>query len=59
MQELLLHDPGKLLILGDFNAHWDHANTTEANEFKGILNSHDLQQHVTQGTHIKEHTLDW
>ena len=50
--KIISTDPGKLLIIGDFNIHRDNENPTEINEFIAILYSHNLQQHVTQGAHL-------
>ena len=48
---------GHLVVLGDFNIHWD-TNLNTAVKFKQALYSLNLTQHVTAPTHIKGHTLD-
>jgi hypothetical protein len=51
--------PGKVLIIGDFNIHWDDQNNAECKHFMDILDSFDLVQHVDFATHIGGHTLDF
>jgi hypothetical protein len=51
--------PGKLLITGDFNVHWDDDNNTEKIRFADLLSSFDLIQHVNVPTHASGHTLDF
>ena len=50
--------PGRLLIAGDFNFHVDDAQSRDAAKFSDLLESCDLQQHVTTATHVRGHTLD-
>jgi exonuclease III len=57
--ELVCTFPGKLLILGDFNLHWEDQSCSERNEFKQLLNDFDLHQYVNKATHISNHTLDY
>jgi hypothetical protein len=49
---------GFLLIVGDFNFHWE--KTTDANciKLKNMLDSSNLVQHVKDPTHIRGHILD-
>ena len=49
---------GKLLITGDFNFHVDVATNTSASRFLDLLDTFDLQQHITEPTHKDGHTLD-
>ena len=49
---------GKLLVLGDFNVHWDNNNAPETKEIKTLLTSNNLKQHVTKSTHREGHILD-
>lgn len=49
---------GKLLVVGDFNIHWDNEADAERKMFTQLLQSFDLQQHVSDTTHIKGHTID-
>jgi hypothetical protein len=51
--------PGKLLITGDFNIHWDDDSNTENIQFQDLLSSFDLVQHVNVPTHASGHTLDF
>ena len=50
--------PGQLVILGDFNIHWDHDTDTEKKELHDLLESFGINQHVEGPTHTKGHTLD-
>lgn len=56
--ETLIISPGQLLITGDFNVHVDDENNTNAAAFIELLNTANLQQHVTMHTHMGLHTLD-
>ena len=49
---------GKLLVVGDFNLHMDRLSSHEAAQFKEVLFSLNLQQHVTTATHDHGHMLD-
>ena len=49
---------GKLLILGDFNVHWENLESNETIRFQSLLNDHNLQQLVNGPTHESGHTLD-
>ena len=49
---------GKLLVVGDFNLHMDSTSSQEATQFRELLFSLNLQQHVTTATHDHGHTLD-
>ncbi len=49
---------GKLLLLGDFNAHMDSSGDHEGSQLSALFESFDLAQHVTGPTHIDGHTLD-
>ena len=48
----------KLLIVGDFNFHFEDLDNSYANRFKEVLATFDLTQHVVGATHSKGHTLD-
>ena len=50
---------GKLIILGDFNFHYDKADHPDTKRLCESLSNHNLLQHVTQPTHRHGHTLDW
>jgi len=47
-----------LLILGDFNIHWDCQRNTDIKQLADILRSANLRQHVQERTHIHGHILD-
>ena len=53
-----LCDLTNLLVLGDFNYHFQDKNCKFAKEFAGILKSCNLVQHIRTATHIKGNTLD-
>ena len=50
---------GKLVILGDFNFHYDQQDNPDTKRLCLSLRNHNLTQHVTQPTHQRGHTLDW
>ena len=56
--ELLVSDPSRLLITGDFNFHVDDEQNWEAQAFMELISSFDLVQHVAGSTHERGHTLD-
>ena len=47
-----------LIVVGDYNIHVDVPNDTDALKFLDLLESLGLEQHVTEPTHIRGHTLD-
>ena len=47
-----------LIVVGDCNIHVDVPNDTDALKFLDLLESLGLEQHVTEPTHIRGHTLD-
>jgi hypothetical protein len=49
---------GRLLGTGDFNYHFDDALKTDASEFRKLMFSLNLNQHISEPTHINGHTLD-
>ena len=50
--EIVTTLPGKLLIAGDFNIHWEDPNYPEKREFEELLLTFDLQQHVSDSIPI-------
>ena len=57
--EIVTTLPGKLLIAGDFNIHWEDPNDPEKCEFEELLLTFGLQQHVSDSTHLSGHVLDF
>ena len=57
--EIVTTLPGKLLIAGDFNIHWEDPNDSEKREFEELLLTFGLQQHVSDSTHLSGHVLDF
>ena len=51
--------PGRLILLGDFNFHFDKPDHPDTKRLCASLSNHNLSQHVTQPTHRLGHTLDW
>ena len=51
------HD--RLVILGDFNLHFDNPKDTYVKRFISILDNHGLTQLVKEKTHKCGHILDW
>ena len=49
---------GQLIILGDFNIHWDADNDTEKRDLCNLLDTFGITLHVDGPTHTKGHTLD-
>ena len=58
LPETLTTASGHLLLNGDFNFHVDVNNDTDANNFKDLLESAGLAQHVKGPSHRSTHTLD-
>lgn len=56
---VLSASPSKLVIVGDFNIHWDNQSNADTKKFADIIKSHDLLQHVCESTHISGHILDY
>jgi hypothetical protein len=50
--------PGKLLLLGDFNIHYDCPGKSDVSHVADTLASSGLLQHVKGPTHKHGHTLD-
>ncbi|XP_064118178.1 uncharacterized protein LOC135223578 [Macrobrachium nipponense] len=49
----------KVIIMGDFNIHWENFILTKSVEMRHLLRDHGLHQHVTEETHEDNGTLDW
>ena len=45
MDEIVLL-PGKLLLVGDFNVHWNKPEKPDVKEYANTLSSANLQQHI-------------
>ena len=56
--ETVIAKPGHLLILGDFNFHYDNLLSPDRGKLSDLLESMNLVQHVTSPTHEKGHILD-
>ncbi|XP_046581851.1 uncharacterized protein LOC124289284 [Haliotis rubra] len=50
---------GNLLLMGDFNIHYESACKPEVKKCVKLLESHGLTQLVFEPTHRNGHTLDW
>ncbi len=48
---------GKLIIIGDFNIHFD-SNSSDCDQFKTLLDMYNLTQEIKSPTHVRGHTLD-
>ncbi len=48
-----------ILLLGDFNVHWDNPSDAVVKKFIKLLDSNDLIQHISVPMHRSGHTLDW
>ncbi|GFS19395.1 reverse transcriptase-like protein [Elysia marginata] len=49
----------RVIILGDFNIHFDSLTDTYSKSVKTLLHNNDLTNLVTTATHCKGHILDW
>ena len=49
----------KLLLVGDFNFHWNVPNDPDTIKLKDLLQTFNLTQFVTDPTHISGNTLDF
>lgn len=49
----------KVIIMGDFNIHWENFVLTKSVEMRHLLRDHGLHQHVNEETHEDNGTLDW
>ena len=47
-----------ILIVGDFNFHYEDPLNSDASRFRDILSIHSLCQHVSGSIHMDGHTLD-
>lgn len=56
LESVMSNEP--LVLLDDFNIHVDVPTDMDAIQFRDLLDSMGLQQHVKQPTHIHGHTLD-
>ena len=56
--ELTTTLPGRLVLLGDFNVHWDSVDDAECMQLSTLLDDHGLVQHVRSPTHQDGHILD-
>ncbi len=54
----LIANPCSFLLSGDFNFHMDVPDYRETIIFRDLLETSNLQQHVTSSTHTAGHTLD-
>ena len=50
--------PGELILLGDFNFHFENCNDPSTSQLLSILESRNFTQHVQEATHNKGHLLD-
>ena len=46
------------MVTGDFNFHFENLQSDEADEFRKPIFSLNLDQHITEPTHIHGHVLD-
>ncbi|XP_070212567.1 uncharacterized protein [Littorina saxatilis] len=51
--------PGSLLIVGDFNYHFDTPSHFYTSKVLDVLNMFDLCQSVSEPTHVRGHIVDW
>lgn len=58
LSSIVTDHPGEICVVGDFNLHMDNEMDPNCKQFRDILNSLDLHQHVQHPTHYKGHILD-
>ena len=58
LMETYLPITNHLLILGDFNIHYDKPSDPDTSKFMDLIKSMGLQQHVVGVTHRSGHTID-
>jgi len=56
--DLLATNIGHLLILGDFNIHWDCQRNADTKQLADILWSANHRHHIKESTHIHDHILE-
>ena len=49
---------GRLVVVGDFNFHYERPDLADTKKLHDLLYSLDLEQHVHEPTHIRGHCLD-
>jgi len=54
----LATNSGHMLILDDFNIHWDCQRNGDTKQLADLLRSANLRQHVQERTHWRGHILD-
>jgi hypothetical protein len=57
--ELNSSTTGKLILVGDFNFHWDCYDNHDTQQIRELIDSVNLIQHVSEPTHTSGHILDW
>ena len=50
--------PSDIILTGDFNIHMDNTSNNYANQFKDLLSTHGLIQHITAPIHRYGHCLE-
>jgi hypothetical protein len=48
----------RIILLGDFNIHWDDAENSGVKTFRSLIDTFQLKQHIDTPTHRDGHTLD-
>ena len=51
--------PGNIIILGDFNIHWNKPKESCTRRFKTSLDSFGFRQHIEEPTHKAGNTIDF
>ena len=49
---------GDTVLVGDFHFHYENMHDNSANNFRELVESFNLTQHVTEPTHVHGHILD-
>lgn len=55
---MFLQHSTDMIILGDFNLHWNHPTETHVRAFGQILDTLDMTQKVNGPTHVNGNTID-
>lgn len=58
LTNLFIQNHGDLIVLGDFNLHWNQQDEVHVKSFKRTLDTLNMKQHVEGPSHTSGNTLD-
>ena len=53
-----MQQPGNLVVMGNFNFHWDDPTNSHTRQLCDVIDSNGMTQHVNCFTHRRGHILD-